>query len=253
MPPYDSLSIEFIQQQHHQQHCYTPSTTLLYNNNNTNMGGTAIDEFLERNATKKNNASSWPSFSVLQQSDVFLELDPAEMVDIDMLFSETTLKEPTAASSRTKTTSCCTLKKHVSFTEINIREHSVVLGDHPCCTIGLPVALGWDVQHESSQSLDDYEASRTKRRSRHEMRLSLTDRRALLSDYSDDTVRRVSRQLHKERRVMGRRAKQQFFSHHDTASVVVVAAAAAAMVVVVVEQPKEQTETLEQPVAVGSE
>lgn len=213
------------------------------------MGGTSVDTDCLKTQQPKQNAS-WPNLtlsasqrrtSTINNRNAYLEMehDPASsvatsttgqlrLVDSDESSNLVSMmannsidngeddnnnssSNDNSNDNQMDMTKFKPLQKHVSFTAINIREHSVVLGDHPCCTIGLPVALGWEVQHESSQSLDDYEASRPSRRSRQDMRLSLTDRRALLSDYSDDTVRRVSRQLHKERRCMGRRAKQQFF------------------------------------------
>lgn len=152
------------------------------------------------------------SFAVLREADVYLEMeeeecdDPAaggsddSMVDVDLSASMASLS--TTPSS-----------KKVSFTSLHIRQHSVILGDHPCCTVGLPVALGWDVQCESSISLDDYEATRLRRRSRHDLRLSLEDRRTMLSDtVSPEDVRRVQRKLHRERRCTNR-AKRQFFQN----------------------------------------
>ena len=108
-----------------------------------------------------------------------------------------------------------TIKKRVSFTEIHIREHHVILGDHPCCTLGLPVTLDWIIEREVSIDMEMYEATRNRRRSRAEIRLSLDDRRALLSDISDTDLRRVHRKLHRQRPFKGR-AKQLFFSSLGT-------------------------------------
>ena len=153
-------------------------------------------------------------FSVLQQPEVFLEqleLDPCADEDVDQDV------DPSVSSDSITSmhTGGSTIKKHVSFTELHIREHSVILGDHPCCTIGLPVTLDWVVEREVSVDLEDYEATRERRRSRTEMRLSLDDRRELLSDISDTDLRRVQRKLHRERPCTGR-AKQAFFSSLGT-------------------------------------
>jgi hypothetical protein len=116
--------------------------------------------------------------------------------------------------SSSTTTSSSSNKKRVSFAALHIRNHSVILGDHPCCTVGLPVTLDWTVESEISVDLEAYEATRERRRSRPEMLLSVDDRNTLLSDMAQGDLRRVQRKLHKERRCSGR-AKNMFFSSDD--------------------------------------
>jgi hypothetical protein len=105
------------------------------------------------------------------------------------------------------------LKKNVSFHSLHIREYSQVLGDHPCCSLGPPVSLGWEVEAERTETVDQYEATRTRRRSRDDLRLSGELRRQLLSDVSDGDVRRVQRRLQREKRVGkgGEKAIERFF------------------------------------------
>jgi len=110
-------------------------------------------------------------------------------------------------------------RRAVSFSELHTRQHAVVLGDHPCCNNGLPVALGWEVQDECSYTVDEYETLRQTERkpSRNDLRLSLEDRHDMLLDsstgeeasyeneggpelYSERTLRRVERKLSRERR-----------------------------------------------------
>ena len=117
--------------------------------------------------------------------------------------------------SSSTSASSSSIKKRVSFAALHIRNHSVILGDHPCCTMGLPVTLDWTVESEISVDLEAYEATRERRRSRPEMVLSVDDRHALLSDnIPQGDLRRVQRKLHKERRCSGR-AKTMFFSSED--------------------------------------
>mmetsp|Transcript_10423 Transcript_10423/g.15408 ORF Transcript_10423/g.15408 Transcript_10423/m.15408 type:complete len:195 (-) Transcript_10423:182-766(-) len=71
--------------------------------------------------------------------------------------------------------------KSVSFSVIKIREHSVVIGDHPCSS-GLPLSLGWEHAPEDLVvDLDDFEQIREDRR-RHgsEMRMTYFQRKNLL-------------------------------------------------------------------------
>jgi len=89
--------------------------------------------------------------------------------------------------------------KHVTFTDVLIREYNQVLGDHPCCSLGPPVSLGWEYQTQKDMSLDYYEVTRKPRRSRRELRLSWEDRREILSEYSDGDCRRVTRRLNRQK------------------------------------------------------
>jgi hypothetical protein len=95
-----------------------------------------------------------------------------------------------------KRTSC----KRVSFTDIKIRSHNIVIGDHPCCTMGFPLSLGWEYTDADSLSLDKYEAKRSPRRTRRELRTSCEERRLVVSDdLSADEIRSAQRKLHRER------------------------------------------------------
>jgi hypothetical protein len=133
--------------------------------------------------------------AILRIGDDFLELEGSCMMDIDLLESGSEKAE----------------SRHVRFGEMHVREYSQVLGDHPCCQEGPPISLGWDYSQEQTCSVDDYEAKRLQcRRTRHELRLSFTDRREILSDVSDDEVKRGCRRLHRERRCSGK-AMQSFF------------------------------------------
>jgi hypothetical protein len=105
--------------------------------------------------------------------------------------------------------------KKVSFASIKIRSHCVVIGDHPCCTMGFPLALGWDYTDAKSLSLDKYEASRCPRRTRRELRTTCEERRLVLTDeHSDGEIRRAQRKLHRERSSSARlceRMSESFF------------------------------------------
>mmetsp|Transcript_15697 Transcript_15697/g.26596 ORF Transcript_15697/g.26596 Transcript_15697/m.26596 type:complete len:140 (-) Transcript_15697:47-466(-) len=117
------------------------------------------------------------------------------------------------------------LKKRVTFQSLHIREYSQILGDHPCCENGPPIALGWDHKPERSIAIDEYEASRaTTRKPKNELKLSFDDRRQILANYSDCDVRRVQRRLHRERRdrrACCRQTQKAFFQHTPQHKVVV--------------------------------
>jgi len=88
--------------------------------------------------------------------------------------------------------------KSVSFSKVYVREHCVILGDHPACAM-LPLSLGWSHADEQTFDVDIYEQRKLKQRrgqpfygNRHDMaiRLSFSDRMDVLKrltglDYSD--------------------------------------------------------------------
>mmetsp|Transcript_26729 Transcript_26729/g.39532 ORF Transcript_26729/g.39532 Transcript_26729/m.39532 type:complete len:225 (-) Transcript_26729:95-769(-) len=89
-------------------------------------------------------------------------------------------------------------QRRVSFSNLHIREHSITLGDHPSCAI--PITLGWDICHESTSSIDDYEKS--KQQQQHCLsKLSFGERRELLADeLTDVDCRRAQRKVSREKR-----------------------------------------------------
>jgi hypothetical protein len=80
--------------------------------------------------------------------------------------------------------------RSVSFDKVNIKEFPMTLGDHPSASSGPPVALDWDkVERQRSLGLDEYENSRSPRRTRRQLKLSLRDRRGILQrQFSADEV-----------------------------------------------------------------
>merc|ERR1712032_778697 len=59
----------------------------------------------------------------------------------------------------------------VNFSNILIREYDIVIGDHPCCTMGCPLSLGWEYSDRKAvTTIDEYEANRPPRRSRNNLK-----------------------------------------------------------------------------------
>ena len=50
-----------------------------------------------------------------------------------------------------------TSKKSVSFGHVSIQEYPMDLGDHPCCSAGVPVQIGWTPITSCTCSVDKYE------------------------------------------------------------------------------------------------
>lgn len=92
-------------------------------------------------------------------------------------------------------------RKQVSFSNLEIREYSITVGDHPCCVSGCPLSLDWVYEKTNTDSIDHYEAIRPPRRSRAKLRTSDEERwfRLEESGYSDLELRRIRRKLHRER------------------------------------------------------
>jgi hypothetical protein len=92
-------------------------------------------------------------------------------------------------------------KKSVSFASVEIRSYSQVIGDHPCCTMGCPLSLGWDYKVVDVLSLDRYEETRYPRLSRDALRTSSEERRQILTagNVSETEMRRAERRLNRSR------------------------------------------------------
>lgn len=58
-------------------------------------------------------------------------------------------------------------KSMVTFDTVSIREYNRILGDHPDCTEGPPITIGWNYSEQPVQDLEDYESNRHQRRSFH--------------------------------------------------------------------------------------
>eukprot|EP00977_Amphora_coffeiformis_P012371 scaffold3058_cov177-Amphora_coffeaeformis.AAC.8 len=88
-------------------------------------------------------------------------------------------------SSQTRRTEVVTVqrpKKSVSWSNIEINHHAVVLGDNPSVSSGPPVALGPELLHTDSISLSEFEESHPPRREKFQMLLPRMIREDMLKD-----------------------------------------------------------------------
>jgi len=126
-----------------------------------------------------------------------------------------------ATKSRSRTS------KSVRFDVCAVRSYNQILGDHPLCSVGCPIALGWKVMKEESFSVEDYERIReplrkkkgakspiitrrkrlshgdepmapTPRYMNSQLRLSAQERRDRLQDYSDVQIRKEWSRMQKQ-------------------------------------------------------
>jgi hypothetical protein len=90
----------------------------------------------------------------------------------------------TICSSSTLSIECFpSLKKKsaLSFGSVNIHTHSLILGDNPAVSQGLPLALAWDHEDSMSFSLDEFEIIR-ETRPKKPLKISREDREAWLQE-----------------------------------------------------------------------
>lgn len=73
-----------------------------------------------------------------------------------------------------------TIKKNVSFHQIEIREHCRTLGDSPSVSKGPALAIDWESCDMGSLSLDDYERLRPPRRTKTELAVPRHVRESIL-------------------------------------------------------------------------
>jgi hypothetical protein len=71
--------------------------------------------------------------------------------------------------------------KQVTFSELTIHEHPLELGDHPSCSKGAPLTIGWESQSSATRNLELYEYMRgERRRGRKQLVMSVQKRGQIL-------------------------------------------------------------------------
>ncbi|KAL7457330.1 hypothetical protein ACHAWC_009574 [Mediolabrus comicus] len=74
------------------------------------------------------------------------------------------------------------LKRGISWSSVDIREHTRIAGDNPCVSSGVPLSIGWEsIQHDPIP-LDDYEKAKGPSRDKIEMMVPASVRRSMLRD-----------------------------------------------------------------------
>uniref|UniRef100_A0A7S4ISU6 Uncharacterized protein n=1 Tax=Odontella aurita TaxID=265563 RepID=A0A7S4ISU6_9STRA len=99
--------------------------------------------------------------------------------------------------------------KRVSFGRLSVRKYPIVLGDHPECSCGPPVTLGWTYRQFSPVGLDEYETRRAtvRRRNQNEMLLPYLKRREILTRRSGHTEAEMMEATREAERVRKQRRK----------------------------------------------
>lgn len=112
-----------------------------------------------------------------------------------------TMTQNLQSSSRASSTN--SLKRNVSFNKLDIREYSIALSDHPGCSYGPPVQLGWEYQDKETLNVEEYEEKRQPRRSVSELIMSYNVRRYLLlkrAGYSKSEIQAAMKEVERVKR-----------------------------------------------------
>jgi hypothetical protein len=81
----------------------------------------------------------------------------------------------------------CSDEKRVSFGDCVVRKYPVMLGDHPGCSMGPPITIGWTSFKTSVTSVDAYESKRAPRRHNAELQIGWIQRKRVLRRISAAT------------------------------------------------------------------
>ena len=80
--------------------------------------------------------------------------------------------------------------RHISFHRVVVREYDMILGDHPNCSYGPPVSLGWHYLEYEPVDVNEYEYHHSRRRPLRQLCLNFYRRKEILSkDYSEEEVK----------------------------------------------------------------
>jgi len=71
-------------------------------------------------------------------------------------------------------------KKRISFHTVSVRVYDFILGDHPACSNGPPIAIGWNCYDEKDTEFDEYEKQRLKNRSTDSLQIPSKERENML-------------------------------------------------------------------------
>jgi len=91
-------------------------------------------------------------------------------------------------------------KGSVRFSTINIRHYPIVLGDHPECSCGLPLSLGWIYKAGKEITIDTYENHRPPRRCTSELIMPFHLRKKIIAAnccYNEDEIRGIKCEIRK--------------------------------------------------------
>merc|ERR1712032_139887 len=68
----------------------------------------------------------------------------------------------------------------VSFKDVSVREFNRIVGDHPDCKFGPPLAIGWEYAENKKIDIDEYEATKPSLQRAGSLKLMSVQRRNIL-------------------------------------------------------------------------
>uniref|UniRef100_A0A7S3P1A5 Uncharacterized protein n=1 Tax=Amphora coffeiformis TaxID=265554 RepID=A0A7S3P1A5_9STRA len=112
-----------------------------------------------------------------------------------LLETNSTVSKPTKSTHTLK-------RNNVSFTDIEIRDYNMTLGDHPSCSYGTPVSLDWEYTQSQPINLDNYERHRPERRARQQLHMDSFRRQEIArqAGFSRGDIRKTHKNVTKARR-----------------------------------------------------
>eukprot|EP00980_Cylindrotheca_fusiformis_P007155 scaffold1505_cov118-Cylindrotheca_fusiformis.AAC.5 len=138
----------------------------------------------------------WSDFPIIEQDSYFPESFTTTS-DCEDVSTDSTMEDTisTASLDTDLMTASATRKPRVQFSaSLEVRTHSVVLGNHPLCS-ALPVELGWEYNETERIDLELHESNKfyyggVRRR-------SYVERKRLLSEFVDESELEVDLQMKK--------------------------------------------------------
>lgn len=110
---------------------------------------------------------------------------------------------PGSLSSRMRRSTGGTVRRSVSFHQVQIRRYPMIAGDNPACQMGTPVTMDWGFEELPLLDLDAFEATRsqTRRRKLHHLILNYFQRNRILlgMGYTEEEIKETEKQVQKER------------------------------------------------------
>lgn len=97
-------------------------------------------------------------------------------------------------------------KRHISFHQIIVRDYDMVLGDHPNCSYGPPVSLGWHYLEYEPLDLNEYEYHHSRRRPLRQLVLNSYRRKKMLLTEKAHTLDELNRATKEKNRVQKNRS-----------------------------------------------
>eukprot|EP00588_Corethron_pennatum_P028244 CAMPEP_0194318770 /NCGR_PEP_ID=MMETSP0171-20130528/15313_1 /TAXON_ID=218684 /ORGANISM="Corethron pennatum, Strain L29A3" /LENGTH=312 /DNA_ID=CAMNT_0039075767 /DNA_START=89 /DNA_END=1027 /DNA_ORIENTATION=- len=154
------------------------STTL-----NTSLGG-----WTEQGCSIR-SGDNFSTFDSIHSGNAFAEMTQSCQDEIGA--KDTSVAVISTPRPILKTESKSKQKCSVRFSDVEIRNYPLVLGDNPCCSYGPPVCLGWEHSSVDSTSLEFYEDNRGKRRKLHQLKMNYYLRMHILKErkYSKEEIK----------------------------------------------------------------